>query len=50
MACGVSSDDGHSGADDTDSAVRIQRAGMGVRASVLDGNGDCHLLRLLSFV
>lgn len=50
VACGVSFNDGDSGTDNTDSAIRIQRAGMGVRVSVLDGYGDGHLLCLLSHV
>lgn len=50
MACRVSSDDGDSGADDTDAAVRLSRARMGGRVPVLDLDGGGDLLLLLPHV
>lgn len=50
MARGVPPDNGNSGADDTDSAIRVQRAGMGPRAPLPHGDGGGHLLLLLPHV
>lgn len=46
----VSSDDGDSGPDDTDAAVRIQGIGMGFGVLLFDGYGSGDLLLLLSHV
>ena len=48
MARGVSSDDGDSGADNTDIAVRVQRVGVGPGVLLLDGDGSGDLLLVLS--
>lgn len=50
MACRVPSDDGDSGADDTDAAVRLQGSRMVAGLHVLDGDGSRHFLLLLSHV
>lgn len=50
VACRVSSDDGDSGADDTDAAVRLSRARMGGRVPMLDHDGGGDFLLLLPHV
>lgn len=50
MARGVSSNDGDSGTDDTDAAVRVSGARLGPGIYMLNGDGICHLLLLLSNV
>jgi len=50
VARGVSSDDGHSRADDTDFALRVQRVRLGPRVLLLDGDGRGDLLLVLSHV
>lgn len=50
MAYGVSSDDGDRRTDDTSVAVCVQRIRMDIRILLLDGDGCCHLLFILSHV
>lgn len=50
MARGVSSDDGDSGADDTDAAIRVQGFRVGSRFLLPDGDGRGDLLLLLPHV
>jgi hypothetical protein len=50
VARGVSFNDCNSGAHDTNSAIRVQRIGVGVRVLLLNGDGHRHLLLLLPHV
>jgi hypothetical protein len=50
VARGVSSDDGDSGAADTDFTLRVQRVRVGPRVLLLDGDGRGDLLLVLSHV
>lgn len=50
VACGVSFDDGDSGALNTELAVCIPGIGMGTRVLLLNGDGSCDFLLLLSNV
>lgn len=50
VARGVSSNDGDSGTDNTDAAVRISGARLGPGVYMLNGDGIGHLLLLLSNV
>jgi hypothetical protein len=50
VACGVSSDDGNSVANDTDSTVRLKRVRVGTRLLLLNTYGGRHLLLLLPHV
>lgn len=50
VACRVSSDDGDSWTHNTDAAVCIQRIRMGIRVLLLNDDGCCYLLFLLSHV
>ncbi|KAH6804367.1 Transmembrane amino acid transporter family protein [Perilla frutescens var. frutescens] len=50
VACRLSSNDSDRGADDTDAAVRFSRGGVGVGIPLLNGDGSCNLLLLLSHV
>lgn len=50
MACGVSSDDGDSGAHNPNATVRIQGVGLGPGLLLFNGVGMCDLLLLLPHV
>lgn len=50
MACGVPSDDGDSGADNSDAAVRVQGTRLGPGFLLFNGFRMRHFLLLLSHV
>ena len=50
VARGVPSDDGNSGPHNSDATIRVSRAGVGPRVFLLDGDGDCDFLLVLSHV